>query len=37
MVNRGFFCQPEKADDLLPGMSAWTDCRESYWYYLVIQ
>ena len=37
MINRVFCRQPEETDDLLPGMSAWTDCCESYWYYLVIQ
>ena len=28
---------PEDEDDLLPGMSVWTDCREGDWCYLAIQ
>ena len=28
---------PEEADDLLPGMNTWTDCRADDWFYLAIQ
>ena len=37
MINRVLCRLPEDADDLLPGMNTWTDCREGDWYYLAIQ
>ena len=37
MINRMLCRQPETAQDLLPGMSTWTDCREGDWYYLAVQ
>lgn len=37
MINRVLCRLPEDEDDLLPGMSIWTDCREGDWCYLAIQ
>lgn len=37
MINRVLCRLPEDEDDLLPGMSVWTDCREGDWCYLAIQ
>ena len=37
MINRVLCRQPEEADDLLPGMNTWTDCRADDWFYLAIQ
>ena len=37
MNNRVLCRLPEDEDDLLPGMSVWTDCREGDWCYLAIQ